>query len=106
MAFMRPTYTNEPFHVGESRHEGRIAVPADVYGTLARFMTECKIEHGTGEIIEGKWWARLSAPGYMDATEWSGPYDSLDDARDAIREMWDVDPDTGDDDDPEIGGES
>ena len=26
------------------------------------------------------WWARLSAPGYMDCTEWIGPFESADDA--------------------------
>ena len=96
MAFMVPQYTREAFHRGENRHGETITMPADVYGSLARFMTECKIAHGTGELIEGKWWGRLSAPGYMDATEWSGPYDTRDDARDAIADMYDVDPDTGD----------
>lgn len=29
---------------------------------------------------EPGWYARLSAPGYLDCTEWTGPFDSFDDA--------------------------
>lgn len=28
-----------------------------------------------------KWFARLSAPGYMDCTDWSGPYDTEAEAK-------------------------
>lgn len=41
-----------------------------------------------------KAYVRLSAPGYMDATEWSG-FDTLEEAREHVREFWEVDPDTG-----------
>ncbi len=97
MAFMKPHYTREAFHVGDNTHGERTAVPADVYGTLDRFAEECDLVRETCEIVEGKVWARLSAPGYMDCTEWDGPYRTLEEARRAIADMWDVDPDTGDD---------
>jgi hypothetical protein len=46
------------------------------------------------ERVSG-WFARLSAPGYMDCTEWSGPFESEQEAKEHIRDMYDVDPDTG-----------
>jgi hypothetical protein len=88
MAFMVPVYTRADFHVGETR-DGMEAIPASVYGALERFAeetgaTEC-------ETVSGKWWARLSAPGYMDATEWDGPHDTLEDARQSLSDTFDVD---------------
>lgn len=97
MAFMRPVYTREDFHVGENKHGERIVAPADVYGTLQRFMDECDIAPDSAEVVSGKWWARLSAPGYMDATDWHGPFRSLPLAQRDIADTYDVDPDTGDD---------
>ena len=48
------------------------------------------------------WFARLSAPGYMDCTEWSGPFDSEQAARDELREMYGDDDDAGIDDENEV----
>ena len=95
MAFMRPFYTSEDFHVGENKFGERVAIPADVYGTLERFATECEVSDPA--LISGKVWARLSAPGYMDATDWDGPFSSVSEAREEISRTWDVDADTGDD---------
>ena len=33
---------------------------------------------------ENGWFARLSAPGYLDCTDWSGPFDSKEEARDYL----------------------
>jgi hypothetical protein len=44
------------------------------------------------ELVSG-WFCRLSAPGYMDCTDWSGPYETEQEARDYIAEQYDVDPD-------------
>jgi hypothetical protein len=97
MAFMRPFYTNEPFHTGDSR-EGGVSVPADVYSSIERFIEETGCFPDTAELVPaGKWWVRLSAPGYMDATEWDGPYDTETEARAALVEAYEVDADTGDD---------
>ena len=41
------------------------------------------------------WFCRLSASGYSDSTEWSGPYPNHDEARHAIYHLWDVDPEEG-----------
>jgi hypothetical protein len=42
------------------------------------------------------WFARLSAPGYLDCTEWGGPFDTAFDARQYIVDTYDVDATTGD----------
>lgn len=98
MAFMRPHYTNEPFHIGENSRGETVMVPADVYGSLRRFMDECEIKPGDAQEIRERWFYRLSAPGYMDATDWTGPFPTLADARADCAHTWEVDPDTGDDD--------
>ncbi len=40
---------------------------------------------------EAGWYARLSAPGYMDATDWHGPYSSEAEALKAVCEFYEVD---------------
>lgn len=37
------------------------------------------------------WFGRLSAPGYMDATEWQGPYRTERQALDAVKDFHEVD---------------
>ena len=34
------------------------------------------------------WYQRLSAPGFLDCTEWSGPYPTENEANEALAEMW------------------
>jgi hypothetical protein len=89
MAFMQPFYTDEPFDVVTHANGESEAYPHQV-ARIDRAEDD-EIEH-----IRGKFWCRLSAPGYMDCTEWSGPFDTLAEARSHIRDMYDVDPDTGD----------
>jgi hypothetical protein len=45
-------------------------------------------------VVSG-WFAQLTAPGYMDQTEWSGPYNTKKEAEDYIAKQFDVDPRTG-----------
>ena len=42
-----------------------------------------------GELVTG-WFARLSAPGYMDCTAWSGPFKSEKEAMDYLCELYDA----------------
>lgn len=89
MAFMTPYYSNEDFVRIENQHGESTLVPAG-YEYL-----------GEGESIvetySGKWFCHLSANGYMDQTDWSGPFDTIEEARQSLAETYDVDPDTGDD---------
>ena len=59
--------------------------------------TDAEMECGGDVELHEGWWGRLSAPGYMDATGWSGPSDSLEKAKQEIEMLWEVDPDTGED---------
>lgn len=40
--------------------------------------------------IESMWWARLQAPGYLDATEWAGGFDSEREAQAHIAAFYGV----------------
>jgi hypothetical protein len=51
---------------------------------------------GAVELSEEGWWVRLNARGYMDVTDWSGPFKNEKLAREAIVDAHDVHPDTGD----------
>lgn len=42
-------------------------------------------------VTEFGWYARLSAPGYLDCTDWTGPYESEDEAINELRDMYDID---------------
>lgn len=101
MAFMTPHYTNDTFWRlempnGESEVYPELnfafdAIKGDNNSILRR-------EDGATYTLtrETGWWCRLSADGYMDCTEWSGPFDTEEEAREHIKEQYDVDPDTGD----------
>lgn len=90
MAFMEPCYTNEPFVRIENK-----------YGESRLSPAEYDIDINDDETIvdryENKWFCHLSAGGYMDQTDWSGPFDTENEAREHIRDEYEVDPDTGDD---------
>jgi hypothetical protein len=106
MAFMIPQYTREPFHVGENKYGERVVAPTDLFGTPSEFARQCDVLLDTVEVVAGKWWVWLSAPGYMDCTDWDGPFDTEQAARDHIEEWFEVDPDTGDDLEFENEGDS
>ncbi len=91
MPHMVPDYTQEAFVTVTKRNGESESVPADFY------CEDDFPDRKDVDVYEGKYWARLSAPGYMDQTEWSGPYDTLQEAKDYIESTYDVDPDTGED---------
>jgi hypothetical protein len=99
MAFMVPQYTNEDFfEVTTEGGEGWL-VPAEGFGKSPDPSDFADyVEFGTPEEVErvSGWFARLSAPGYLDATPWAGPFETEQEAREYIEETWEVDPDTGD----------
>ena len=90
MAFMVPVYEQGEFVRIEDKNGESCSIPLEYYNE-ADHAPECITERETG------WFARLSAPGYMDCTEWSGPFATEDEAREYIRDTYEVDPDTGDD---------
>lgn len=125
MAHMRPFAERfAAYHV--ETDNGTEIVPVDVCGTLDEsdpcFAGQAKIIHETpanvarlrdylecsGKVygIERRegWYARLSAPGYLDCTSWDGPHATCTAALDAVKEQYDVD-DDGDDvsDDDDLG---
>lgn len=58
---------------------------------------------GSVERVTGKYWARLSAPGYLDATDWDGPHDTEEAAKHALSEQYDVCSECGEDMDEQEG---
>jgi hypothetical protein len=76
---------------------GTELIPADLVGlnvnvdSFALYLQgEMRVD-ADGEFeatrVEG-WFCRLSAPGYMDCTEWSGPYETEQEANEAFDQMW------------------
>lgn len=108
MAFMVPVVTFEAFLEIENTRGETFHVPADVANLSFREPDNTPLDELTdhyslqeasryieGEaksvkIVRGKYFSRLSAPGYMDATDWSGPFDSEEAAKHAIVEEHEV----------------
>ncbi|MHA2334521.1 MAG: hypothetical protein ACXAEU_21010 [Candidatus Hodarchaeales archaeon] len=101
MSFLKPEYSNELFYAitntdGEIDYFHKDAFDFD-FDTLEnhRDTIESIVE------IRDKWWHRLSASGYLDCTDWAGPFDTLQEVRDYVIEFWEMDPDTGESLNPE-----
>lgn len=79
MAFMKPDV--QYFTKQEARE----------YAPLTDF------EDGIGnEEYEAGWYGRLSAPGYLDCTDWDGPFKTGEEALEYIMELFEVN-ENGDD---------
>jgi hypothetical protein len=93
MAFMEPQYELGSWVEIENKYGETRFVPAEYADDL-----------DDGERVVTlhmlKWGARLSAPGYLDCTEWA-IFDTEAEARQYIQDEFEVDPDTGDDLDDE-----
>ena len=88
MAHMVPQYTDEAF------------VKATYANGEAQLFTKEFYIPGDADVVEscdaGKgWYWRLSAPGYLDCTEWSGPCATLTEAKREVLRTHEVHPDTG-----------
>lgn len=98
MAFMVPQYTDAPFYKVTTDSGDSWLVPAEFFGSdpdPSDFSDYVEFgEPEEIELVEG-YFARLSAPGYLDSTEWAGPFETLDAAKEYIADTWDVDPETG-----------
>jgi hypothetical protein len=65
------------------------AVPDDAFllsDHLSKDGDAVSIERASG------WWSRLSAPGYLDCTDWQGPYKTEDEALADLAETHDICP--------------
>lgn len=89
MPHMLPEYDNSAFFLVTLMDGETAAIPEDVFN---------RDDYPVGtrfERVAGSWWARLSAPGFLDATEWGGPFDTESEARAYIEDTYEVDADTG-----------
>lgn len=86
MPFMTPQYAKGPFVYMDMLNGEFQWFPKDLEPNEYRLVEESP---------EDCWFARLSADGYLDCTDWSGPYKTLEEARNYIRDTWEVDPSTG-----------
>ena len=80
---MKPQITRDDF-IEYEEMGGTYFVPADVEFTLPDD-TEITDRH------EDKWFSRLSAPGYLDCTDWNGPFDTEKEALDYLVELYELD---------------
>jgi hypothetical protein len=100
MAFMVPEYDHGTFYEVEDRRGEGYLVPGDLVGKKPSVRDFADyIESGEPRAFEKVrgWFVRLSAPGYLDATDWSGPFKTEAEARKHVEDFWEVDPDTGED---------
>ena len=107
MAFMQPEYDSGPFYAISHHHGETTHIPCDVVGDFPADPAEVDPEAlanacaqficGTVESVErvDGVGVRLSAPGYLDASEWD-VCDSETEARAHVRDHWEACPDTGD----------
>jgi hypothetical protein len=93
MSFMQKQVTEKvDWYQLDTVREGIVSIPADVM-SIEEFADNYDMEPEDVEVIQG-YGARMSAPGYMDCTEWA-VFDSLEEAEEYLEEYY------GDDDDTE-----
>ena len=86
--FLKNAVEHGTFHVGETT-AGTVILHPDVFETEKRHY---RLLHGQRWQKRAGWYGRLSVGGYLDCTDWSGPYDSRREANDALNDMYDGDP--------------
>lgn len=90
MSFMKPQIVQDHwFNISMS--EGAFYLPTDVFGEnpdANAFQDYCGGEYLGHELIYG-WGARLSAPGYLDCTDWC-VFDTEAEAKEYLRETYDA----------------
>lgn len=102
MSFMQPQIEFGQYFAVET-NQGTFIVPADVIGSNKSIAAGVFTDYVEGtipdddELIEIKegWLARLSAPGYMDCTDWS-VFDTEEEAVQGLKDLYEDD-DEGED---------
>jgi len=96
MPHMIPHYLCDDFFTGEGP-DGVIAAPTDIFRGIDDFVLATNCTRHTVEVVRGRYWARLTAPGYLDSTDWLGPFDTFEEARAGLAKTYDIDLETGED---------
>lgn len=85
--FMEPEMFQGSMWVGESMH-GSFMYPAN-YFSKEQVISEEGGEDSIYELeLQEGIWARMSAPGYLDSTDWGGPFESEEEAEQYLEEMY------------------
>lgn len=85
--FMQPQAIFGDWFQVDTQYNG-IVSESVCHFTVAEFAAHYGVSKKSVEVIRHKWFARLSAPGYLDCTEWTGPFDSEDDAMAYLEDMY------------------
>lgn len=97
----------ETFHGKMMQFDGRNGidiVPLDVADiTRDALMRESKGFPIEESVISG-WFARYSAPGYLDCTDWDGPHKSEDAAIESVKSQYGDDDESDDETDSDDDG--
>lgn len=88
MAFMKPEITEDKMVLVET-DAGDWLVPTDVYDPEKPLDCTEGSELYRTEHVSG-WFARLSAPGFLDCTDWMGPFETEWEARAELSESFEV----------------
>lgn len=92
---MVPRYSCEPFTTFDT-DEGGMAIETQFFSDIQNEAHPDTVEfHNTEETQNLVWFCELHMPGYLDRTGWDGPFDSEEEARQHIIDIFDSDPDTG-----------
>ena len=83
MPHMQHQVIYDTFLEGETT-EGTILLHPDVWDEKKHYIL-CAGERWTKRR---GWFARLSAPGYLDATDWAGPFKTAEEASDYLDEVY------------------
>jgi hypothetical protein len=86
--FLKPELEYGTFCVGET-FEGTVILPPDVFETEK---DHYKLLCGKRWQEQTGWFGRLSAPGYLNGTDWAGPFDSEAEAIECLSDPYDGDP--------------
>lgn len=88
MAHMQPETWHGTMWLCEVNGETTL-FPDDVF-SKDQAADQCGVEEDD-VLSETGWWARLSAPGYLDSTDWSGPFATEKAALDYLFNLHDID---------------
>ncbi len=83
-SFMKHQVEFGAYFIGETT-EGTVVLSPDIFETEKRHY---KLLQGERWRKQRGWFGRLSAPGYLDSTDWSGPFDSEKEAQAFLNEMY------------------